>query len=572
MINVQASVLSKYPQVQSIPKPILSPLFAAVKKVIHENDINIFLAQQQHAGPFTFVESVLDYFDFSYKFSSNQIENIPSSGRVVIIANHPLGALDALSLIHLVKRVRRDIKVVANDMLSQIEQLKPILVGVNTFGENISRASVKEINDTLEREEALIIFPSGEVSRARPNGVKDTKWHKGFLKFATKNDAPILPIHIEAKNSTFFYTLSSLNKSLSTMLLPHEMFKKKNGSLEFTIGESIPYKSYTNNPLDIKSQVKLFKRHLYRVAKGKKGVFATERCIAHPENRQSLKQELQACEVLGQTSDGKRIYLYEYQKGSVILQEIARLREYTFRKVEEGTGKKRDKDEYDYYYKHIILWDEKELEIAGAYRIAESDYVYEHYDTEGFYTDSLFNFDSKFKPYLNNSIELGRSFVQPKYWGSRALDYLWQGIGAYLYQNPHIKYMFGAVTLSGAMPKSAQELILYYYDKYYGNHHALLHPKEPFKFSKYTIEDLDSIFKANDAREDFRTLRDQLDYCGGAVPTLYKQYSELCEEGGISFMGYSVDKDFGNCVDSFILVDIEKIKDKKRERYIQGSL
>ena len=360
MINVQASVLNKYPQVQSIPKPILSPLFAAVKKVIHENDINIFLAQQQHAGPFTFVESVLDYFDFSYKFSSNQIENIPSSGRVVIIANHPLGALDALSLIHLVKRVRTDIKVVANDMLAQIEQLKPILVGVNTFGENISRASVKEINDTLEREEALIIFPSGEVSRARPNGVKDTKWHKGFLKFATKNDAPILPIHIKAKNSTFFYTLSSLNKSLSTMLLPHEMFKKKNGSLEFTIGESIPYKSYTNNPLDIKSQVKLFKRHLYRVAKGKKGVFATERCIAHPENRQSLKQELQACEVLGQTSDGKRIYLYEYQKGSVILQEIARLREYTFRKVEEGTGKKRDKDEYDYYYKHIILCDEKE--------------------------------------------------------------------------------------------------------------------------------------------------------------------------------------------------------------------
>lgn len=571
MINVQKSVISKYPKVQSIPNPLLSPLFTAVKRVIHENDINVFLKQQQYAGPFSFVESVLDYFNFSYKFSSNQIENIPASGRVVIIANHPLGALDALSLIHLVKRVRSDIKVVSNDMLSQIEQLKPILVGVNTFGDNISKASVKEIHETLNREEALIIFPSGEVSRVRPNGVKDTQWQNGFLNFAIKNRTAILPIHIQAKNSTLFYTLSSFNKSLSSLLLPHEMFKKKNGSLEFRIGEIIPYKNFANNPLGKKSLVKLFRKHLYRIAKGKKGIFSTERCIAHPENRQILKQELEQSQALGETSDGKKIYLYEYKKGSVILQEIARLREYTFRKVEEGTGKKRDKDDYDYYYKHIVLWDEKELEIAGAYRIAESNYIYAYYDVEGFYTDSLFHFDDDFRKYLNNSIELGRSFVQPKYWGSRALDYLWQGIGAYLYKNLHIKYMFGAVTLSGSMPKSAQELILYYYDKYYGDHDELLHPKDKFKFSKNALEDLAFIFNGHDAKEEFKILREQLDYYGVTVPTLYKQYADLCEEGGISFMGYNVDKHFGNCVDSFILVNIDKIKAKKRDRYIKKS-
>ena len=571
MINVQASLIHKYPQINAVPKPLLLPLFSAIKKVIHENDINIFLKQQQYAGPFSFVESVLDYFNFSYKVSSNQIENIPASGRVVIIANHPLGALDALSLIHLIKKVRSDIKIVANDMLSEIEQLKPILVGVNSFGDNITKASVREIHNSLEKEEALIIFPSGEVSRARPNGVKDSHWHKGFLKFACKNQAPILPIYIDAKNSALFYTLSSLNKSLSSALLPHEMFRQKSGSLEFTIGESIPFKSFANNPLDKKSKVKLFRKHLYKIAKGKKGVFSTEHCIAHPESRQSLKQELAASQKLGETSDGKQIYLYEYTKGSIVLQEIARLREFTFRKVEEGTGKKRDKDEYDYYYKHIILWDDKALEIAGAYRIAESNYVYENYSVEGFYTDSLFGFHPDFEKYLNNSIELGRSFVQPKYWGSRSLDYLWQGIGAYLYQNPHIKYMFGAVTLSGAMPRSAQELIIHYYDKHYGNHHELLEPKDKFKFSKNSIEDLNFIFDDTDAKEEFKVLRDQLDYYGCAVPTLYKQYADLCEKGGISFMGYNVDKDFGNCVDSFILVEIDKIKEKKKTRYIKAS-
>ena len=571
MINVQASLIHKYPKINAVPKPLLSPLFSAIKKVIHENDINIFLKQQQYAGPFSFVESVLDYFNFSYKVSSNQIENIPPSGRVVIIANHPLGALDALSLIHLIKKVRSDIKIVANDMLSEIEQLKPILVGVNSFGDNITKTSVKEIHNALEKEEAVIIFPSGEVSRARPNGVKDTRWHKGFLKFASKNQAPILPIHINAKNSTLFYTLSSLNKSLSSALLPHEMFRQKSGSLEFTIGESIPFKSFASNPLDMKSKVKLFKKHLYKIAKGKKGVFSTEHCIAHPESRQSLKQELAASQKLGETSDGKQIYLYEYTKGSIVLQEIARLREFTFRKVEEGTGKKRDKDEYDYYYKHIVLWDDKELEIAGAYRIAESNYVYENYNVEGFYTDSLFGFGKDFEKYLNNSIELGRSFVQPKYWGSRALDYLWQGIGAYLYQNPHIKYMFGAVTLSGAMPRSAQELIIYYYNKYYGNHHELLEPKDKFKFSKNAINELEFIFDGNNAKENFQILRDQLAYYGSTIPTLYKQYADLCEDGGISFMGYNIDKDFGNCIDSFILVEIDKIKEKKKARYIKAT-
>jgi len=570
MINVQQAVISRYPKVETLPKPIISPLFYAIKKIIHQNDINSFLKQHQYSGPFVFTEAVLDYFQFSYKFSSNQIENIPPSGRIVIIANHPLGALDALSLIHMVRRVRSDIKILANDMLAEIEQLHSILVGVDSFGTGVNRESVREIHQVLKNEEALIIFPSGEVSRARPNGVKDTRWHKGFLKFAEKNSSPILPIHINAKNSALFYTLSTLNKSISSFLLPHEMFKQKNGSLDFTIGEIIPHKSFANSPLHINIQVKLFRKHLYRIAKDKKPIFLTEKSIAHPENRQILKKELQSsAKRLGETADGKEIYLYEYSKGSVVLQEISRLREFTFRKVEEGTGKKRDKDAYDYYYKHIVLWDDKELEIAGAYRIAESNFVYNNYDKEGFYTHSLFAFDDKFEPYLSNSIELGRSFVQPKYWGSRALDYLWQGIGAYLYQHPHIKYMFGAVSLSSSIPKSAQELIVYYYDKYYGQKHELLDPRNRFSIATNSLKELSDIFDGNNVKEEFRVLKEQLNYYGVTVPTLYKQYTDLCEDGGVSFMGYNIDKEFGNCIDSFILVDVDKIKEKKRNRYIK---
>ncbi len=571
MINIQQSITKKYPTVQTLPEPITFPLFSIIKKVIHENDINTFLKQQQYATPFSFVESTLDYFNFSYKYASNQIENIPSSGRVVIIANHPLGGLDAISLIHLVRKVRSDVKVVANDILGEIQQLEPILIGIDSLGDTLSKSSVNQIHQSLQKEEAIIIFPAGEVSRARPNGIKDTKWHKGFLKFATKNKAPILPIYIKAKNSTLFYTLSSINKSISSLLLPHEMFKQRNGSLEFKIGEIIPYKSFSTQLLSVNAEIKLFRKHLYRVSQCKKPIFPTQKAIAHPENRQILRKDLEECPILGRTSDGKKIYLYEHKKGSTILQEIARLREYTFRKVEEGTGKKRDKDDYDYYYKHIILWDDKELEIVGSYRIAESNDIYNNYGIEGFYTNSLFKLKSGFEPYLNNSIELGRSFVQPKYWGTRALDYLWQGIGAYLYKNPHIKYLFGAVSLSGAMPINAQELIIYYYDKYYGDKYEYIEAKDRFKFTASALDDLKFIFDGESRDEDFSTLKEQLSYYGVTIPTLYKQYSDLCEEGGVSFMGYSIDKHFGNCIDSFLLVDIDKMKEKKRSRYIKDS-
>jgi len=569
MIDTKETITTKFPSITKLPPLLTSPFFGALKKIIHENDINSFLSKNRHLGAFDFIESVLDYFQFSYKISQNQIENIPKTGRVIIIANHPLGALDALSLIDMVKNIRKDIKVVANSLLSSIEQLKPILIEVDTFGNKIPKRSAKLVYDALEREEVVIIFPSGEVSRIRPNGIKDIKWNKGFLRFAKKRQAPILPIYIKAKNSTLFYTISSINKTLSSSLLPHEMFHQKNKNLEFKIGELIPYSSYANTHMDIGTEVKLFKKHLYRIAKNKKPIFATQKCIAHPEERQLLKEELKKAKLLGETSDKKRIYLYEFDSKSILMREIGRLRELTFRKVEEGTGEKRDLDEYDRYYKHIILWDDEALEIVGSYRIAESNFVYKHYGVDGFYSNSLFRFQSGFKKYLQNSIELGRSFVQPKYWGSRALDYLWQGIGAYLSQNPHIKYMFGPVSLSGALPKNAQNLIIYYYNLYYGKSSNYLNPIEPFIINHSQEKELRAIFNGDDIKKDFLTLKSQLKCYGVTIPTLYKQYTDLCEENGICFMGYNIDRAFNNCIDSFILVEIDKIKAKKRERYIK---
>ncbi len=569
MVNVEQTILNKYPNIQRYPKLLTNPFTYAAKKILHQDEINNFLSTYHTLDGFEFIEAVLEYFNFSYSISNKAKLNIPPTGRVVIVANHPLGALDALSLISLIKEIRRDIKVIANDVLMQIPQIRNLLIPVDNIKGSSRKEQIKEVYNSLENDEAIIIFPSGEVSRANFLGIRDSEWKRGFLKFAKKTNSPILPVFIDAKNSNLFYAMSACNKKLSTLFLVREMFLQKSKGVGFKVGELIPFKNIANTGFSDSVLVNLLKKHLYKISKNKKGLFPTQTSIAHPESRQEIKKELKDSTLLGETLDGKKIYLYEYKKGSSLMKEIGRLREVTFRRVEEGTGTKRDTDSYDSYYKHIVLWDEDALEVVGSYRIGESSFINEYFEHKGFYTNTLFEFEASMQEYLTNSIELGRSFVQPQYWGSRALDYLWQGIGAYLAKNPHVRYMFGPVTLSDMYPKIAKNLILSFFQLYFPPTEKLVSARDGFFMSRAEKEEALGLFCGSDYKKDFRILKEQLSHIGLSVPTLYKQYAELCEEGGIAFIDFNVDKDFANCVDSFIFVDITKIKEAKRERYIK---
>jgi putative hemolysin len=511
---------------------------------------------------------VLDYFSIDITINKNQLSRIPSYGRVVIIANHPLGALDSLALLNVVKEIRKDIKIVASNFLSEFKNLDSILIPIENVKGKLQRSSVEAIYDALSKEQVVIIFPSGEVSRARPDGIKDTKWKKGFLNIAQNTKSPILPIFIDAKNSKTFYLLSMINKSLATATIPHEMFKFYNKNIGFNIGRSIPYESYYAPNIDINNRVKLLRKHFYKVAKKEKEIFKTYNGIALAQNRQELKKELENAKEIGETTDGKIIYLYANAEENVLIKEIGRLREISFRQVKEGSGKQRDIDDFDYCYEHIILWDEKDLEIAGSYRIVKVSEMVEAYGVDGLYTSTLFNFRQEFSKYLSSSIELGRSFVQPKYWNSRALEYLWQGIGAYLRINPDIKYMFGSVSISNAYNDEAVALLIYFYRNYFGPKYRSVEHHESYILAESKKRKFDLLFFKNDYTKDLVILKRELGVLGYTIPTLYKQYSELCEEGGVEFIDFGRDRHFENCIDGFLLVTIDKIKEQKQKRYL----
>lgn len=571
MIDAQRILQETYPDFNLGKENTLA--VKALKKLLHEADFNAVIAENQHLRGYAFLDKLLNYFNFHYQVSNKSYNNIPSEGRLLIVANHPIGTLDGLALVKLIRSVRPDVRIVANRVLSHMEPLQSIFLPVDVLTDKKAlKDSYKAMLEALEHEEAVIMFPAGEVSRITPKGIRDGKWQSGFIKLAKKSHCPILPIHIKAKNSALFYSMSTLYKPLGTMLLVKEMFNKKGQEIKFKVGAPVPFSVIEQTQQTNKQLCDRFRKHVLNLGKkNKPALFDTVATVVHPVDTKALKRALFQSRLLGETRDGKKIFLYQFQDDCPVMQEIARLRELTFRTVEEGTGLAFDLDKFDVYYSHIVLWDDLALEIVGAYRIGEGPKIMHSHGIDGFYTNTLFDLHEAFAELLPYSLELGRSFVQPRYWGQHSLEYLWYGIGAYLREQPDIKYLFGPVSISNSYPQLAKELIIGFYKQQFGSGLLQAKAKSPFVISAELQSFARQEFNS-DYSTSFKILNSELRKLGVKVPTLYKQYVELCVDKGCHFIDFNIDPDFNNCIDSLIMVEIDKIAPKKRQRYIETSL
>jgi putative hemolysin len=567
-INLKKILESKLPVLfNNYPDFVSSTAVNLISRFLKVADINKFLEKNSEKFGIDFIDSLFEELNFSYNMTTIDKLKIPSEGKLIIVANHPLGGLDGLALLKAISEVRKDVKVVANDVLNNLNNVSEFFIPLDVYSVNKQKNQIKSIENALLDEQAVIFFPSGKVSRLTASGIKDSKWKNGAIRFSNKLQVPILPVFIKGKNSFSFYAGSLINKNIGMFMLPQELFRKRNSSISIKIGDVIPGSTFKSNNLKIKIQTKLLQQHTYKLEKGQKGIFNTEKTIIHPIDKKILKQELNKSVLLGNTFDGMRIYLSEYEIAPNIIKEIGRLRELTFRKVGEGTGKTIDMDIYDLYYKHIVLWDESELEIVGSYRLGIVNDILAEYGPKGLYNSSQYTMTPKFLEQIENSLEVGRSFIQQKYWRSSALDYIWQGIGAYLSQNVDIKYLWGAVSISDSYPELAKNLIISYYTKWYKGDFSLVSPCLEFVQNKKNIEDVKSILIGDDYQKDLRNLKNALKNMGLSIPVLYRRYTDLTEYGGSKFVSWCVDVNFNNAIDGLILVDLSRLKDEVKSRY-----
>ncbi|QWA11421.1 lysophospholipid acyltransferase family protein [Sodalis ligni] len=521
----------------------------------------------RHLKGMDMVEQMLEHFNLRCELSERDLEQIPSYGPVVLVANHPLGILDGLALLHAVSSVRADVKVVANRVLSCVDALGSLMIPVDNMGNRTSRNQVAMMQQHLEKQGVLILFPAGEVSRLGGKGIRDGHWHTGFIRLAAKTRACIVPVHIGGRNSALFYASALLYRPLSMLLLVREMFLQGGNRLRLRVGARIPFANWHDGHTQAKDLAERFRRHVYRLGQGKEGFFHSESAIARAEDRAVLKRALEGSEILGHLPDGKIIYLYRRNGEDYvpILRELGRLREIAFRAVGEGSGRRRDLDGYDDDYYHLILWDAQGLEIVGAYRFIPTAEQYRLKGIDGIYTHSLFHYGHQMDDILAQGIELGRSFVQPAYWGKRSLDYLWIGIGAYLAKYPRYRYLFGPVSISGGMPVAARDLLIAFYRLYFAPSLPLAASRRPYPAS---LPEVLAQFTGDNYQEDLHRLKRLFANFGCSIPPLYKQYSELCEAGGVQFIDFGSDPAFNNCVDGLVLVDLHQLKPARYERYI----
>ena len=518
-----------------------------------------------------FVKAVLNYFNFKVHKNEKNFRNIPSKGRAIIVANHPIGSLDGLALLQEVYKVRKDVKIMANSWLEIITHIKELVLSVNNVEKNTLRTNIKKIYDLLESEGALIIFPAGEVSRFKFfKGIRDTDWNSGFVRFAKIVKAPIIPIYLKGRNSFWFYFLSYIHYNLSSLWLIREMMKQKNKSITMTVGEAIPFKSYEDNTKSTVAIAQLFKKHLYQIPKKKKTVFKTEQVIEKSKDFQIINDKLKKAEILLENDSD---ILYEYKtkkiKNDPIIDELGRCREISFRFVGEGTGKSRDIDQYDKNFYHIILWNKQDKRIIGSYRLGYAqELLGEKKKLNKLYSSSLYNISPQMLPLLKKGVELGRSFILPEYWKKGGLRKLLLGIDAWMKKHPHLQYLFGVISISNNYSPLAKDLIINFYLKHFpARDPALIKPKYiPYIVSQEN-QALGKELFLGDYESDLKILRERLSDLGYSIPSLFRNYSELFQEGGVEFYDFHVDADFSYSVDSFIIADTRLFAPRKSSPY-----
>ena len=224
-----------------------------LERVIHQDEINTLLEKAGELKDAEFSDAVME--EFNITISSSGLENIPKTGPLIIVLNHPLGGMDALALISLLKNHRPDLRFIVNDILMNLENLSGLFIGINKHG--INKKNVREeIEKAFNSEHAICIFPAGLVSRKINGLVQDLDWKRTFVTYARSLDRTVIPIKIDGQLSPFFYRLSRLRRffrikaNIEMLYLADELFKQRNKTLTFTVGQAIKMNQFDTSLTD----------------------------------------------------------------------------------------------------------------------------------------------------------------------------------------------------------------------------------------------------------------------------------------------------------------------------------
>ncbi len=244
-----------------------------------------------------------------------------------------------------------------------------------------------------------------------------------------------------------------------------------------------------------------------------------------------------------------------------LLKEIGRLRELTFRAVGEGTGRALDIDHYDKYYQNLFIWDTKVQKIVGGYRIGPGSTIFEKFGVKGFYIRSLFKIKKAFYKTLQESVELGRSYIVPDYQKKTfPLFLLWRGILTFLNQNPNYRYLIGPVSISKTYSDISKSMIIAFVKRYcYDTKNAqYFEARTPYKPIINEIDIEEKITQFDGKLKNLESFLESIEQINIRVPVMLKQYSRQ----NAKFISFNIDPNFSNALDGLMILDLKNVPEE----------
>ncbi len=516
-----------------------------------------------------FSRDVIKEIGAGYEVPEEQLARIPAEGAFITVSNHPVGSIDGLILCDLVGHRRADFKIMTTYLLSLISELADCFLPVDNFSGKLDARNINSMRicqETLQAGGCLGFFPAGEVSTyqkaerrtalgTRPV-IEDIPWSLTIAKLIKRAQVPVIPIYFDAANSPTFHRLGKINPYLRTIRLVHELFNKRGALVKVRIGQPIQPSEYADmDPHTLSTYIRN-RTYALEAQCQEEPVAETQthlQPLAAPVDPALVREEMErVTNRVVFTSGDYRCYLVPSAEIPNTMKELARLREMVFRAVGEGTGLPQDTDQYDTYYRQLILWSISNQEIAGAYRIGVgSELMARPEGARSFYSDSLFHFQEGLTPYLPKAMELGRTIILPQYQRDvTTLKLLMSGILTSIGRIPGMEYTLGPASISNSIPYFYKSLIVHFMLKNCSALDAasMVKPGHPFQPDFLRVNP-DSLLVNCHSLDDLDRLILALSDGQYRLPVLLRKYVSF----GARVVGFNVDPDFSNSLDAFVL-------------------
>ncbi len=528
--------------------------------------------------PTRFLEALLYNFRVRYYINPKDLKRIPTKGPVVVVANHPLGGIDGIILLHFLRQIRPDTKLMANFLLDRIAPLKDAFISVNPFdAKQSTKSSVRGFREAirhLNKNGLFVVFPAGEVAgKLKGNIPIDPDWNLATMRLIKAAKAPVVPVYFHARNTHLFYRLAALHGLLRTARLPAEMLHQKYRTIKLRIGKPISVKDQEAHA-SLSDYAAFLRKKVFVLANTYDRKNVMKRMSSPLRRRNSKIQPIDPS--LPVSALKAEIAFLQTHKKSLLKSKDYELFPFGFICHSKYGTRNRSSERACFScsrrgnqqssrlgsLRHslfaFILWDHKEEKLVGAYRLGLGKELMEKHGLAGFYLAELFNFDPETHAMLGKTIELGRAFVAQQYQQRpMPLFLLWKGIIHATLRYPDYAYLMGSVSISNQFSKFTKSLMIefmrsHYYDPYLAQ---LITPKKEFKV-KLKEKDKEFVFDETSADlNKFDKLIDELEPGDFRLPVLIKKYIKQ----NARVVSFNVDPLFNNAIDGLMYIKIKDI-------------